>query len=88
MPDANLLFKLPIPTGSKYVDLLNKSLHALEKNQQNAMDFLAAVDMVDPGSEAEVQGLQNMWKDLRDDIDNHLDASKVTINKATSYLRA
>ena len=68
--------------------LLNLSITQLEKKQQSAMDYLAAVDAVDPGSEAEVRALQNMWIDLRDDIDNHLDASKATMGKASSYLKA
>ena len=75
-------------SGDKYVQILNRSIDALSKEQCRAMDFLAMLDALGQSNEHDIDQMQKDLEPLRDDMATFLEAAKQAGAKASSYMKS
>ncbi len=70
------------------MDIVKASIQSLSDKHELALNFIAMCEVVDQGDKAGIEALIKQVPGLKDCFTDHLDASKLMINKIKSYLNS
>ena len=82
-----LLFPF-IPLGKNQLNSVKMAFDKMTELSEEAMTFMAMVDAVDQGSDADIAVLMGKIGTMKTAFENHLDAVKLLISKVKSYVNS
>ena len=75
-------------SGKDQLESLKKLISKLEELSEDAMTFMAMVDVVDQGCEKDIEILLKKIDDKKVIYEDHLDAGKLVLNKTKNYINS